>query len=238
MMEWLLAPIDAGRAHDLDLYQAWHGRLMVLAWSILFPLGILVARFFKITPNQDWPNQLDNTFWWHLHRVSQYLGGVAVIVALALVLNSSSGLGAIHYHGPSGWFVIVLCAVQFLSAWLRGSKGGPTDPAPDGSLRGDHFDMTLRRRIFEWVHKVVGYVTVFLALAVTGTGLWAVNAPLWMWLVILLWWCLLGAAYRRLQQQGRAVDTYQAIWGPDQDLPGNAVKPIGWGVVRPGKGRN
>ena len=87
MMEWLLAPIDAARAHDLDLYQAWHGRLMVLAWSILFPLGILVARFFKITPNQDWPNQLDNTFWWHLHRVTQYLGGVAVIVALALIVK-------------------------------------------------------------------------------------------------------------------------------------------------------
>lgn len=236
MMEWLLAPIDAGRAHDLDLYQAWHGRLMVLAWAFLFPLGILAARFFKITPRQDWPNRLDNPFWWHLHRLTQYVGGVAVIIALVLI--EPSGLTPLNHHAAAGWLVIVLCVVQFLSAWLRGSKGGPTDPAPDGSLRGDHFDMTLRRRIFERVHKVVGYIAILLALGVTGTGLWTANAPVWIWLAIALWWCLLGAAFVRLQRMGRAVDTYQAIWGPDENLPGNTVKPIGWGIVRPGKERS
>jgi hypothetical protein len=34
----------------------WHGRLMVLAR----PLLIIVARFFIVTPRQNWLRQLDN----------------------------------------------------------------------------------------------------------------------------------------------------------------------------------
>lgn len=37
---------------------------MVLAWVILLPLGVLIARFFKITPHQSWPASPDNKFWW------------------------------------------------------------------------------------------------------------------------------------------------------------------------------
>jgi hypothetical protein len=45
---------------------------------------------------------------------------------------------------------------------------------------------------------------------------------------------VLVAAFAVLQIRGRAVDTYQAIWGPDLDLPGNRMKPIGFGVRRRG----
>jgi hypothetical protein len=34
-----------------------------------------------------------------------------------------------------------------------------------------------------------------------------------------------------LQRRGLAVDTYQAIWGPDPQHPGNATPP-GWGMNR------
>ena len=33
-----------------------------------------------------------------------------------------------------------------------------------------------------------------------------------------------------LQRRGRAIDTYQAIWGPGAEHPGNQRKPIGWGI--------
>jgi hypothetical protein len=35
-----------------------------------------------------------------------------------------------------------------------------------------------------------------------------------------------------LQRAGRCIDTYQAIWGLDPDLPGNRRRPIGFGIVR------
>ena len=49
-MEWLLAPIDQARAHEIGLGVAWHGRSMVLAWGVLAPLAVLIARFYKVLP--------------------------------------------------------------------------------------------------------------------------------------------------------------------------------------------
>ena len=119
-----------------------------------------------------------------------------------------------------------------MAGWLRGSKGGPTAPAPDGSLRGDHFDMTPRRVAFEWIHKSVGMVLIGLAMAAVVTGLWQLNAPRWMWLAIGLWWCGLVLMVIVLERRLGARDTYEAIWGPDPSLPGQARKPIGLLVRR------
>ncbi|MDE0210842.1 MAG: cytochrome B, partial [Boseongicola sp.] len=58
------------------------------------------------------------------------------------------------------------------------------------------------------------------------------NAPIWMWGAIMIWWAiLLGVAFI-LQVTLGAVDTYQAIWGIDPELPGNRIEPIGFGIKR------
>lgn len=231
MIDWLLSPIDPTRAHHVAGGVAWHGRLMVLAWGLLFPAGIVAARFFKVTPGQRWPAELDNKAWWHAHRGLQYAGGAAMLVALALIL-AAGGAGGALLHPLLGWSVAALAAVQFGSAWARGSKGGPTSPAPDGSPRGDHYDMTARRVAFERIHKGVGYTAMLAATLAIPTGLWAANAPVWMWALLACWWALLAAAFAGLQRRGLALDTYQAIWGPDPRHPGNRRAPIGWGVRR------
>jgi hypothetical protein len=230
MADWLLAAMDPARAHDLDAAVAWHGRLMVLAWAVLLPLGVIVARFFKVTSRQKWPAVLDNRAWWHAHQALQYAAGVLLIVAVVLIwrpLRAGS-----PWHNWLGWIVIVTCVLQFVSAWLRGSKGGPTDPQTDGSLVGDHYNMTPRRRLFERFHKSIGYVVLALSMLAIGSGLWLVNAPRWMPLVLGLWWLILIVLWSVLQARGKAIDTYQAIWGPDPAHPGNAVPPTGWGVRR------
>jgi hypothetical protein len=230
MIEWLLAPIDPSRPHVIATSVAWHGRLMVLAWCALLPVGILAARFFKITPRQDWPRQLDNKSWWYTHNALQYAGAALVLVAALMVERSTTLLSS--HHAVLGWSVVVLTMAQVAGGLLRGSKGGPTAPAKDGSLAGDHYDMTPRRRAFERIHKSIGYVAVVLALVAFATGLWHANAPRWMWLGVVTWWLLLAVAGVRWQRQGRAVDTYQAIWGPDPRHPGNRHVPIGWGIRR------
>ena len=70
-MDWLLAPASGAAEHHIAPWAAWHGRLMVLAWAVLLPVGVLVARFFKVMPGQDWPLRLDNKSWWHAHRLLQ-----------------------------------------------------------------------------------------------------------------------------------------------------------------------
>ncbi|MEO0958260.1 MAG: cytochrome B, partial [Pseudomonadota bacterium] len=102
MIDWLLAPIDPSRAHEVGAYFSWHGRLMVLAWGALFPLGVLVARYLKVTPKQDWPRELDNKTWWHAHLALQYTAGVAMIVGLVLILLTESGSST---HAHFGWVI-------------------------------------------------------------------------------------------------------------------------------------
>jgi hypothetical protein len=230
MLDWLLLPLDLARGHQLDGAVSWHGRLMVLAWGVLLPAGVIMARFFKITPNQNWPTKLDNKVWWYSHMTLQYVGGLAMLLALALIWRTV-GLSGWSLHTSLGWIVLVSAAGQYLSGWLRGTKGGPTAPAKDGSLRGDHYDMTRRRKVFELAHKTVGYLALLLSLAAIATGFWLVNAPRWMPLLWGLWWLVLAVVWIVLQRRGFAVDTYQAIWGPDPTHPGNSSATT-WGMRR------
>ncbi|MEP0047990.1 MAG: cytochrome B, partial [Roseobacter sp.] len=85
MWEWLLSEVDASRVHDILPAVSWHARIMVLSWGILVPLAVLAARFFKVMPGQDWPNQLDAQTWWRGHWIGQSLAAGLSILGLSLV---------------------------------------------------------------------------------------------------------------------------------------------------------
>jgi hypothetical protein len=226
ILEWLLSPVDPARAHDVGLALSWHARIMVLGWGILAPLAILTARYLKVLPGQNWPGELDNKMWWRCHWMGQSTVLVLSAAGVVMILLSDQNTGHEQVHRLFGYCLLALGGFQALSGLLRGTKGGPTSPAPDGSFRGDHYDMTPRRHFFESFHKLFGYLALVMMTGAIGTGLWATNAPRWMWLVLLVWWIGLTAAAVVLQRKGWAVDTYQAIWGPDPVHPGNrAEKP-------------
>jgi hypothetical protein len=203
---------------------------MVLAWGVLAPLAVLIARFFKVMPGQDWPRELDNQTWWRSHWLGQSIVVGLTIVGVALVLPAD--FDDMTLHNKLGYAVLFCAAFQVGLGALRGSKGGPTAPASDGSLHGHHYDMTQWRRLFETLHKVIGYGTLCLAVLTIVLGLWKANAPVWMWLVLSTWWATLVIVFVILQKRGMAVDTYQAIWGPGLEHPGNRRAPPGWGMKR------
>jgi hypothetical protein len=234
MWAWLTAPIDPGAAHSVGFHLSWHARFMVLAWGVLVPLGVLFARYFKITPGQKWPDVLDNRFWWVMHRSCQYGACVLMIIGLWFVLMAPSIVAKTGPHAIMGWAVLTLAVVQIAGGLLRGTKGGPAEKALGLPLRGDHFDMTRRRLVFEYIHKAVGYLALGVSAVTILIGLWQANAPNWMWLCLSLWWLSLALAATVLQKRGMAVDTYHAIWGPDPELPGNKRKPIGLGIKKSG----
>ncbi len=229
MMDWLLASVDPGRPHAVGWAVSWHARTMVLAWGVIAPLAIIAARFLKILPWQDWPRELDNPTWWRFHWMGQSLATFLTLVGLGLVWGAARG-GSLH--GMMGYGVIALALFQIALGLARGSKGGPTAPARDGTLRGHHYDLTPWRRTFEMVHKSLGYITLALAIATVLVGLWHSNGPRWMWLVLGLWWTGLLLAFVILQKRGWAADTYQAIWGPDPEHPGNRIPSQGGGMRR------
>lgn len=231
-MEWLLASIDPSRPHEVGFAVSWHARSMVLAWVILAPLAVVAARYFKVLPGQDWPRELDNQAWWRSHWIGQSVVAGLTIFGLGLIMSAAGERGL---HGTLGYLTLLLMLAQVGFGVFRGTKGGPTALASDGSPRGDHYDMTRWRVMFEWTHKITGYALLLLAAVVVVLGLWDANAPRWMWLFILIWYAGIVLLCINLQRRGRAVDTYQAIWGPDPKHPGNQRKPTGWGVRRPGQ---
>lgn len=239
---FLWTPMGGERAGELHMLTAWHGRLMVLAWGIAVPMAILLARFYKVMPSQKWPAELDDKTWWHGHRFLNYLAVALSLLALGLVRDSRQMQGAVRdAHAFMGWMLMALALLQVAGAHLRGSKGGPTAPRLDAQgqlldLHGDHYDMTLRRRCFEYLHKFFGHLGWVLAWATVMVGLQLAHAPYWMALLLLVWWSFLLFMAVRWQRAGRCLDTYQAIWGPDPSLTGNRLRPIGWGVRRVSNG--
>jgi hypothetical protein len=213
IVNWWMLPLSGAATHDIAPLVSWHARLMVLAWSVMIPLGVLAARFFKVTPRQDFPARLDNPFWWHAHRGLQYTGVVLALFAVGLIWQMNAVLDANNWHSLFGYVLLALGLLQIGSAHLRGTKGGPTDVAKGLPLEGDHYCMTRHRRIFEYLHKGMGYAALALTVLTTALGLVLADAPRWMALVISLWWLFLIGGFVWLQKRRRAVDTYTAIWG-------------------------
>lgn len=225
IVDWLSLPMSGASRHVLEPRIAWHGRAMALAWGILLPVGALTARYFKILPGQDWPRRLDHRFWWRAHLALQYFGVALTVVGVALVWRPGAAPAA-SAHAWLGWAVATAAILQVAGGWLRGSKGGPDCPS------GDHYAMTVRRIVFERVHKALGWVAIMLGLVTIALGLRLADAPRWMPVVLALWWSMLAGWAAFLQSRGWCSDTYQAIWGPSPDHPGNRIPPIGWGVRR------
>lgn len=229
-MDWIMASLSGSTNHTLAPWAAWHARCMVLSWGILLPLGVLAARFFKVIPGQNWPQVLDHKAWWYAHRALQWSGVVIMLVGMGLVWGHRGSAGQLaQFHTVVGWSVCAIGIFQIVGGLARGSKGGPTDT----SMRGDHYDMTPWRLNFERLHKGLGWLAVMAGVAVIASGLQLADAPRWMAVVLALWWLALLMLFVWLQLNGRCIDTYQAIWGPDSGHPGNQRKPIGWGIRRP-----
>lgn len=207
---------------------AAHAVAMAIAWGVLLPLGVLMARFFKVTRDQDYPRQLDNRFWWTWHRILQYCG-IGVMTAGALLATMSTTAHLSSAHAVTGAVGVALGLLQVAAGWLRGSKGGPLhektkEPMPRDRWRGDHYDMTVRRRVFEAVHKTGGYMALAVALGALALGLSQSGAPTWACVAALAPWAIIAALFVHYTRQGRRVPTYQAIWGPSPEHPGNRTR--------------
>ena len=214
----------------LPAAMAAHGAMMIVAWGCLLPLGGLVARYFKVTPRQDFPRVVENPFWWNCHRALQYAGAALATAAAATILWQTGGHVA-TLHGRCGLAVMTVAWLQVASPLFRGSKGGPTGAgataADAGTWRGDHFDMTRRRRVFEAWHKPAGWTLIVLGQLTILLGLDLVDAPAWILGVAALMMAALGLALLDSYLRGRWVDTHEALWGPGMRPRPPAIPDVG-----------
>lgn len=238
-LDWLLTSQGGSARLLTDPGIIWHGRLMTAAWLVLVPLAVVIARFYKVTPRQNWPRVLDNPFWFVWHRRLGWLAVFLTALAMAAItFRKGASVTGSQVHAVAGWTVVSLGVFQAVNAMLRGTHGGPVDPftrakRPPEQWAGDHYCMTRRRILFEYSHKLAGCIVVPVSLIAIVSGLSIVDAPRWMWIGLMTLSVVLAIMFVRLQRQGRCLDTYQSIWGTDRVLPGNQrAKVIGWGVRR------
>ena len=200
-----------------------HAGLMLIAWVLVLPAGIVIARFFKVTARQGYPRVLDNRMWFKTHVVMQYAGVSCTTLGLGLAWFYTGRLNIGVPHAALGLGAVALGWLQIALGVRRGSKGGPTDPA---GMRGDHYDMTPHRWAFEWLHRSGGYLALVLALAAAWSGLRLVNAPGWMSVALLLFPGVFAALFWWFsRQRWRVISSYAAIWGPTQPKP--RLRPSG-----------
>lgn len=203
-----------------------HSIMMLLAWMLIMPLGVIIARYYKVLGKQDFPKELDNQFWWHWHLALQYGGMLLAMAGLGIVWSPQKGID--DMHAVVGIVAMVMGVLQVVGGLLRGSKGGPVDdsghPNPPEKIRGDHYDMTRRRRVFEFFHKSGGYVALGMGYIAVVLGLWQTDAHWIAYAVSVVWICIIIACFFCLQKSGRWMDTYHAIWGQDTRHPGNRAR--------------
>lgn len=212
----------------IPIHWSYHAILMVGIWFVLVPVCIISIRFGKPKPTLNGIREevrLKNIVWWwfSVHKFGLYLAAGLSLTGLAVALTVSRGFSG-SVHSIFGITTIVLGCLQVVSGLLRGTHGGknyhkavPDDPS---TWRGDHYDMTTRRRKFEAYHKNAGYFAGFFAAGAVASGLMQYPMPI-LAAVILVIALVALATCIVLEYKGLRNDGYRAAHGYSLEHPYN-----------------
>ncbi|EEF39066.1 dopamine beta-monooxygenase, putative [Ricinus communis] len=111
-----------------------HGILGIFAWSLLLPVGAIVARYLK---HKD-------PLWYYLHAGIQFVGFLFALATVVLGQQLYTKINAdIPAHRSIGIFVLTITILQILAFFLR--------PKKDAKIR----------RYWNWYHGWFGRIALF-----------------------------------------------------------------------------
>jgi hypothetical protein len=215
----------------IPIHWDYHAILMVTIWLLLVPICIITIRFGKPKPTLNGIKEkvsIKNPIWWwfNVHKYGLMLAVGLSLAGLAVAMTVSKGFSG-SLHSLFGIMTIVLGCLQVVSGWLRGTHGGknyytavPDDPS---TWRGDHYDMTPRRRRFEAYHKTAGYFAVFFAVGAVASGLMQYPMP-GLFVIILIAALIMFVLWVVLEYKGLRYDGYRAAHGYNPEHPFNQAR--------------
>ena len=215
----------------IQVHWDYHAVLMVSIWLVLVPICIITIRFGKPRPTLNGIREkvsIRNIVWWwfSVHKYGLYVAVGLSLAGLAVAIVSTKGFSG-SLHSIFGITTIVLGCLQVVSGWLRGTHGGknyytavPDDPS---TWRGDHYDMTPRRRKFEAYHKTAGYASAFFAVGAVTSGLMQYPMP-GLFAAILVFAIIVFVLFVVLEYKGLRYDGYRAAHGFNPEHPFNQVR--------------
>jgi len=141
-----------------------HGVLQFIAFGLLFPFGILFARFAKTVGGKG--------LWFEVHRGVQITGWILAATAFTIAFFMVAGAHFNQpFHGQLGIAVMVAVTGQGLFGLLRPHKDESADK------------QRLARRLFEIAHPIWGYVLYFAFLVQIYAGIWAISTGNVYWMI-------------------------------------------------------
>ena len=215
----------------IPVHWHYHAVLMVGIWLVLVPLCIITIRFGKPKPTFNGIREkvsIKNIVWWwfSVHKYGLFLAVGLSLAGLAVAMTVSRGFSG-SLHSIFGITTIVLGCLQVVSGWLRGTHGGrnyytavPEDPS---TWRGDHYDMTPRRRKFEAYHKAAGYFACFFAAGAVASGLIQYPMPVLAGFILVVVFVALVLCIV-LEYKGLRYDGYRAAHGYNPEHPYNEAR--------------
>lgn len=215
----------------INVHWDYHAILMFAIWVVLVPLSIISIRYCKPKPTRYGIREkvrLSNTAWWWFfaHKYVLYFAIGLLLIGATLAITVSRGFSG-SVHSLFGIITVVLGCLQVVSSWFRGTHGGryyyTADQNNPSTWKGDHFNMTPRRRMFEAFHKNLGYFAGFFALGAVASGLTQYPMPV-LTVVMLATVFAIIALCLVLEHRGRKYDTYRAVFGFDPDHPYNRAR--------------
>jgi hypothetical protein len=187
--------------------QLWiaHGAIQFAAWGLLAPIGVLIARYGRLTAA---PAGVDKPVWFYVHLSLQ--GSAALLSIVGFAIARSMVLPGAHFRGAHqilGLAVFILGLLQPAAALFR-----PYRQALKGELSCQRRAWEIAHRTGGYVLTVAGIVSVFLGLARFGA------AP------------VLSAAYGTFVAALVCFGIWQEVarhwWAPAVPATGKAARPV------------
>jgi len=148
-----------------------HGVLMGVAYTIIFPMGLMVARYAKTT----------SQWWYRTHFFLQNYGFIVMITGIIIGYKLPAvQFKSYTYHGALGTAILILTVFQVLMGYLRPHKSKEGDPS-------------MFRRAFELLHHNNGRIICMAAVAQIVGGFLELQAEQWaygVWLPFTFLMCL------------------------------------------------
>nr|XP_043606108.1 cytochrome b561, DM13 and DOMON domain-containing protein At5g54830-like [Erigeron canadensis] len=140
---------SAEAEEDLRPVLAVHGFMMFLAWGMLFPCGILAARYTKHLPGD---------IWFKIHVYSQYSGLAITFLGILFAVAELRGFHLSSVHVKLGFLTILMGCIQPINAYFRPKKPDADNPSKE-------------RVIWEYIHTYVGRCSIFVAIFALISGM-------------------------------------------------------------------
>lgn len=132
-------------------YKIAHGSLMFIGFSVFLPIGLFLARYGQLSIGE---------IWFVAHILTQLVGYFTAFAGFVIALWMVHGA---HFktkaHSQLGVSIIVAAVVQIAIGFFRPHK------APDGEK------ITTARKIWFWIHRILGFVIIIIAVITVFFGL-------------------------------------------------------------------